>query len=123
MHELNLPRAGLEIREVLAEASAALARLDADRLEELAAACQALNRNRGPEDLSIPIHVRLNDRSLARQAREAASDMKAFGGVLEATRANLRVMRRLRQLRDRPIEYSEAQVRGPSPSEPDYGDN
>jgi hypothetical protein len=121
MHELNLPRAGLEIREVLAEASAALARLDADRLEELALACQTLNRNRGPE--VRPMDARQNDLSLARQAREAAGDMRAFGGVLDATRANLRVMRRLRQLRDRPIEYSEAQVRGPSPSETDYGDN
>ena len=47
MRELNLPREDFEIREVIAEASQALARLDADRLEELALACQALNRDRG----------------------------------------------------------------------------
>jgi hypothetical protein len=58
-----------------------------------------------------------------RQAREAAGAMKAFGRVLEATRANLIVIRRLRQLKGRHIEYSEAQARGWVPTEPGYGDN
>lgn len=125
MREMNRPREGLEIRAVVAEASQALARLDADRLEELALACQALNRdpasNAGPQQMQSD--GRRSDETLARQAREAAGDMRAFRRVLDATRANLTVMRRLRQLREGKIEYSEAQARGWTPSEPDYGDN
>jgi hypothetical protein len=121
MRELNLPRTDLEIREVVAEASRALARLDADRLEELALACQALNRDRGPLELQSDGGGKSG--ALARQAREAAGDMRAFRRVLDATRANLTVMRRLRRLREGHIEYSEAQARGWTPSEPDYGDN
>jgi len=121
MRELNLPRTDFEIRDVLAEASAALARLDANRLEELALACQALNRERG--QMTLAVAERPVGGSLARQADEAANDMKAFGRVLEATRANLTVMRRLRQLRKGSVEYSEAQARGWAPSEPDYGDS
>jgi hypothetical protein len=124
MHELILTRDDLEIREVVAEASRALARLDATRLEELALACQALNRASGSHaEIDADPFSRRNDQKLARQAREATGDMKAFGRVLEATRANLSVMRRLRQLRDGPIEYSEAQARGWASSEPGYGDN
>jgi hypothetical protein len=124
MRELNLTREDLEIREVVAEASLALARLDAERLEELALACQALNRapERDGETEAAALNQRSN-RTLERQAREAVGDMRAFGRVLEATRANLAVMRRLRQLRDGPIEYSEAQARGWASSEPGYGDN
>jgi len=121
MRELNLAREDLEIREVVAEASLALAQLDANRLEELALACQALNRERAP--LAPGSNGRRYDGSLARQAREAVGDMKAFGRVLEATRANLTVIRRLRQLRGGHIEYSEAQARGWAPTEPGYGDN
>jgi hypothetical protein len=96
MRELNLPRTDLEIREVVAEASRALARLDADRLEELALACQALNRDRGPLELQSDGGGKSG--ALARQAREAAGDMRAFRRVRDATRANLTVMRRLRRL-------------------------
>jgi hypothetical protein len=124
MRELNLTREDLEIREVLAEASRALATLDATRLEELAMACQALNRvgetHAGTD--ADPLNRR-NDRKLARQAREAVGDMRAFGRVLDATRANLSVMRRLRQIREGHIEYSEAQARGWASSEPGYGDD
>ena len=51
-------------------------------------------------------------RELARQAREAQADMAVFARVLEATRANLNVMRRLREMRDRRLEYSERLIRG-----------
>jgi len=128
MRELNLPREDFEIREVIAEASQALAQLDADRLEELALACQALNRDRGLIDgadsgSDTGAGRRRSDETLARQAREAAGEMRAFRRVLDATRANLTVMRRLRQLREGRIEYSEAQARGWPSSEPGYGDN
>ena len=82
----------------MVEASLALARLDADRLEELALSCQALNR-----DLSAWSGQERAE--MARQAREAAGEMAIFARVLEATRANLDVMSRLRELRDGQLEY------------------
>jgi hypothetical protein len=97
--------AGVELKALIAEASRALARLDSARLEEMALSCQALNRDlesfdgRGRKDL-------------ARQARDAAVDMAVFVRVLDATRANLRVMNRLRELRMGRLEYSERQARG-----------
>jgi hypothetical protein len=92
--------AGPELKELVAEASRALARLDADRLEELALSCQALNRDLPPRDM--------RDREmLGMQARAAVNDMTVFARVLEATRANLQVMNRLRALRTGRIEYGD----------------
>jgi aminopeptidase N len=79
------------LKDVVVEASRALARLDADRLEELALSCAALNR-----DLQVDAKARAE---LAAEAREAAGEMAVFARVLEATRANLTVMNRLRELR------------------------
>ncbi len=94
-----------ELKELVVEASHALARLDAPRLEELALSCQALTRTRIPEDPS--------ERALlAQQAGEAQTDMAVFARVLEATRANLNVMKRLRELRLGRLEYTERQVGG-----------
>ncbi len=94
-----------ELRELVVEASRALARLDAGRLEELALSCQALNR-----DLEIAGVVGRTD--LARQARDTQADLAVFGRVLEATRANLAVMNRLHALRaGRFLAYSEFDAR------------
>jgi hypothetical protein len=86
---------------MLAEASAALASLDADRLEELALSCQALNR-----DL-FPVTEQQREEAV-RQSREAAGEMAVLARVLESTRANLDVMNRLRELKERRQEYSGA---------------
>jgi hypothetical protein len=100
--ELDLPRQEPrlpEIREIVVEASRALALLDAARLEEMALSCQKLNRalaSMGPAERA--------DR--ARQAREARGDMAVFARVLEATRANLNVVHRLRDLREGRLEYA-----------------
>jgi hypothetical protein len=88
---------------LVTEASRSLAHLDAERLEELALCCQALNR-----DLAHASGRRR--RALAAEAREAANDMAVFGRVLEATRANLNVMSRLRELRAGRLEYSAPQA-------------
>jgi len=96
-----------ELKELVVEASRALALLDAPRLEELAVSCEALNRNldsMGAEE----------KRELARQAREAQADMSVLKRVLEATCANRNVMRRLRELRERRLEYSERLIRASS---------
>ena len=94
-----------ELKSLVVEASRALARLDADRLEELALSCQALNRD-------LKLTSREERDTLARQAREAAGDMATFARVLEATKANLGVMNRLRELRAARLEYTERQAQG-----------
>lgn len=99
----------------MAEASRALALLDAGRLEELLQTCEALNR-----ELPLAEEERA---VLAREAREAAGEMAVLARVLEATRANIRVMNRLRELRAGRIEYSERQVRGWAPAERGHGDD
>lgn len=114
MRELEVRQANPELRELVVEASRALARLDAERLEEMALSCQALNRALAPED-------REQRKLIARQARDAAADMAVFARVLEATRANLSVMNRLRELRTGRLEYSVRQARGET--EAGHGDN
>jgi hypothetical protein len=100
MRELSAGQTQPELKELVVEASQALARLDGARLEELALSCQALNKDIAP--LSPD-----ERRELARQAHEAAADMAVFARVLEATRSNLKVMQRLRELRAGRLEYSE----------------
>jgi hypothetical protein len=80
------------LREVVREASRSLACLDAERLEELVISCQALNR-----DLDAADEERR--KGLAQEAEESAREMAIFARVLEATRANMGVMYRLRELR------------------------
>jgi hypothetical protein len=77
-------RQSVKLKEILAEASQALAHVDAERLDEISLYCQAL--------LDAPA-------TCEAEARNAANEMAVFSHVLEATRANLRVMRRLRELR------------------------
>jgi len=91
-------RTNPELRELVVEASLSLARMDAERLEELALSCQALNR-----DLGTMTAAEREER--ARQARGAAAEMTGFGRVLEATRANLEVMERVRERRAARLEY------------------
>jgi len=110
--------AGPQLKALIAEASQALARLDMGRLEELALSCQALNRTMAPENADLDAR-----RRLARQAREAAADMAVFARVLDATRANLHVMNRLRELRLGRLEYSERQARGGMEAEAGHGDH
>lgn len=93
------------LRELVVEASRSLARLDAVRLEELALSCQALNRDLVEADREARA-------AFAAESGEAAGDMAVFARVLEATRANLQVMNRLRELREGRLEY------GRPPAEP-----
>ena len=105
-----------ELKEFVAEASRALAALDADRLEELALSCQTLNRELPPGD--SPERA-----EFARQAREAEQGMALFAKVLGVTRANLTVIRRLRDLRGGRLEYGEAQGSGWAGKGNAHGDN
>ena len=110
-----------KLKELVVEASRALARLDADRLEELALSCQALNRDLAQSDQA---HGDAADHAaLALECKEAEGDMAVFARVLEATRANLNVMNRLRELRAGRLEYGEPQGRGWTRTESGHGDN
>jgi hypothetical protein len=104
MRAIETLREHPELKALVVEASQALARLDPDRLEELAFSCQALNR-------SLTSMSGNGREALARQSREAAVDMAVFARVLEATQANLSVMNRLRDLRAVRLEYAERQTR------------
>jgi hypothetical protein len=93
MYGLGTRRFDPELKQIVCEASRALALLDADRLEELARACQALNRD----------HMEHAER--ARQVRGAAGEMAVFARVLDVTRSNLHVIERLRELRMGAVSY------------------
>jgi hypothetical protein len=94
-----------ELKKVVAEASRSLARLDADRLEELAASCQALNRELAPEGSEELV-------ALTCQASEAVRCMAVFASVLAVTKENLDVMTSLREQRVERLEYGSNQARG-----------
>jgi len=71
MQEAGIRGEPTKLKELVVEASRALARLDAGRLEELALSCQALNRELTPAN-------REEREALIRQSREAAGDMATF---------------------------------------------
>jgi hypothetical protein len=116
MLECGTQRKHPELKQLVTEASRALAQLDQGRLEELALSCQALNRElmtSGAEGRS----------RLASQARMASGDMAVFARILDVTRSNLSVINRLRDLRAGPLEYGERQAPGWLPTEIRHGDN
>ncbi len=109
-----------ELKELVTEATRALARLDIARLEELALSCQALTRMPPPK-------TKKEQEVFASQARAARGEMAVFARVLEATRANAKVMERLRELRAGRAEYLEGSKGCCSFSQPGveggHGDN
>ena len=74
------------------EASRALANIDAERLEELALSCQALNREQKKSGAAVRARI-------ACEAFDSRQELALLGSVLEATQANLRVLRHLRAMR------------------------
>jgi hypothetical protein len=116
MRETGARREHSELKQLVEEASRALALLDAPRLEELALSCQALNRDlsrQSPEE----------QLATAREARDAASGMAVFARVLGVTLGNIHVMNRLRELRAGRLEYPESLARGWPAVERGHGDN
>jgi len=121
LQEFGEHRGHPKLKDLVVEASRSLARLDAGRLEELALSCQALNRDLARCDLACGDGKARA--ALAFEAREAVQDMAVFARVLEATRANLNVMNRLRELRGGRLEYSEGQMQRWVRTENGHGDN
>jgi len=95
MREAGTQLARHELKVLVAEAAKSLERLETDRLEELALSCQALNRDLTQGDQPFS----------ALEARAAKQDMAVLAKLLEATRANVAVMDRLRQLHASRTEY------------------
>ncbi len=89
-----------EWNDTLVNASRALALLDADRLEEMALSCAALMR----EQPAAQFHA---NRQGKPGFEEMGEEMAIFARVLEATRVNLNVMRRLRAVRTHQLEYGQ----------------
>jgi hypothetical protein len=110
-----------KLKDLVVEASRALARLDTGRLEELALSCQALNRDLVLGDLGET--NRETRAVLGAESKEAVGEMAVFARVLEATRANLHVMNRLRELREGRLEYGLPHRQPWRPTESGHGDN
>lgn len=90
-------RQSSSMRSLIEEATAALARLDAERLAELALSCEALNREMPRAGAGeSPGEV---------DARGAANAMRVFSRVLDATRANVAFLRRLGEPASERLEY------------------
>lgn len=85
-------------RSLIGDAVDALARLDADRLEEMALSCESLSRGLIASDFA-------RNHSIVHEASDLQREMTVFARVLEATRANRNVLRILRELRSTAIEY------------------
>lgn len=99
-----------ELRRLIQEACSALAKLDADRLEELALSCRALNQS--------PAHA------VPANADPACAELSVLSNVLRATRANRDVLERLLRLRQAP-PASDPRSASPSAArrQHPYGDN
>lgn len=85
-----------ELKTLVAEAARSLAKMDAERLEELALSCKALQCDRPLSSQQIPLC----------ELHEVKQHMAVLAKVLEATRRNLFVMNRLRELHPNRMEYS-----------------
>jgi hypothetical protein len=113
-------RPGVALRSIVREATASLIAMDAEKLEELALCCADLNRE-------LRETGQMADAVLA--MREARSDMELLGRVLQETRANLRVISRLRVTRLRDANFAASRqspttgVWGLRGREVEYGDN
>jgi len=116
MQHMEERRVRPELKELVVEASRALARLDAERLEELALSCHALNR-------CLAVENAVERAARAREAREAAPEMAVFARVMEATRANRYVLFRLRELCVGRREYGPQPERKWTLKEGGHGDN
>ncbi len=83
--------------ELLQEATDALVRMDADRLEELVRCCEDLNRQQQASPRKVA--TALANRATVRQMQEELASLAVMGRLLEETRANLRVLTHLHVLR------------------------
>jgi hypothetical protein len=98
MHQIGEAPAPSILKELAGEAARALAHLDVDRLEMLAASCRTISHNLESAEIT-------ERRSLAAQCHDAAHEMAALASALDATRANLHVMKCASAIRSEVPEY------------------
>jgi hypothetical protein len=91
------------LKELVAEASQALARIDAERLEELARYCESL--------IGLPAVERAGWKANDDEPALSERDTAMLARMLQATRENLQVMRRLHELRTESMEAYGSQLR------------
>lgn len=119
---------------LLQEATDALVRMDADRLEELARCCADLNRQMqgvtppsgtasSKGHLVSSDHAAFSMRGLEQQLSAQRASMAVMARLLAETRANLRVLTRLHMLRLKAAESLHPDVWHSRPAGVDYGDN
>jgi hypothetical protein len=108
------------LRSIVVEATEALARLDADRLEELVLNCQKLNREFSPHP--DVFNLVSNSSILAeglppgqshldlRLSLSDSPDMAVYSRLLSLTRENLAVLTRVRIQKDAQLEYSDREA-------------
>lgn len=117
---------------LLQEATDALVRMDADRLEELARCCADLNRQiqvaspprrSAREGVSSADSASFSMRGLEQQLSAQRASMAVMARLLAETRANLRVLTRLHMLRLKAAESLHPDVWHSRPAGVDYGDN
>ncbi len=111
---------------LLREATDALVRMDADRLEELVRCCADLNRQM--QSVELPAgNPSPSMRRLAQEVSAHQASIAVMGRLLAETRANLRVLTRLHLLRlkaaESAAESQHAGVWHVRPAGVDYGDN
>ncbi len=93
--------------DTLLFATHALAHLDADRLEEMALSCVAL----------------VQEGTEARFDANARREMAIFARVLDASRANLKVLRRLCEIRETQLEYDQPRTLCGASKASEHGDD
>ena len=108
-------RPGVALREIVRQATEALIRMDAERLEELARCCSDLNR-----DLHRDLQGSDSDTAIeaAADMQASAHDLRVLERVLFETRANLTVFTRLHVMRMNEAAQLQASERKVA-----YGDN
>jgi hypothetical protein len=105
-----------QLKELITEATGALARLDGDRLDALVATFRALSCDF--DSWASPKPERL-----AAEVRDAAREIIAFAHVLEETQANLRVISLVTELRTGLRGYGPQAGCGRPQMETTHGDN
>lgn len=105
-----------DVKDIVVDARRALARLDAERLEEIAMSCQALDHALSQEDVE-------GGCELQRAGGAAKQEMAVLARVLEMTQANRNVLNRGREMRATRLEYGRGVESFRNNAEIRYGDN
>ncbi len=112
MQRQEVSPVNFEWKQMIQEACAALTQLDADRLEELALSCRALNQAPAPLRPDVS------------QARAASAELSVLENILSATKANFEVLERMHRLREKPFAYDPAhEARRTARKGATYGDH